>query len=836
MARLPTPGSDNGTWGDVLNEYLSQSLKSDGAIKDNAVTSNTIAPNSVTNAAIATDAVNATSIADGSITNALLADGTIQEVKLSSAVQTKLNAGGGTPDWNTITNKPAVIAAGTDQAAARTAIGAGTSNLTLGTTNTTAKAGDYQPTAANISDSTATGRAVLTAADQAAARTAIGAGTSNLVLGTSNTTAKAGDYQPAAINISDSTATGRAVLTAADQAAARTAIGAGSSSLVIGTTSTTAKAGDYQPTAANISDSTAIGRSLITAADSAAARTAIGAGTSNLTIGTTGSTAKAGNYQPTAANISDSTATGRSLLTATDASAAKTVLTLTKSDVGLGNVDNTSDTAKNSAAVTLTNKTISGLSNTLTDIPASAIEGLSTDFSQLVSLTSPGATGAEDGGDTWAKIATFSTGTNQYAEAQILLSVTNRSSGEHDTAIISVYFRANMTGQNPVVDVKMVAKGGSGVAIRNDSFKVISGGWSTDMELWFKKGGTYGRFAFYETSKSLEGGTLTYTSNAAWQSATPTGAVNNVSSNGVESGLSLKIKGHVSVSDGIKDANGNPVLDLGNIPNAVNRIYIDNQSTGDYPTIGATGPDTNIGIALAPKNNGPVNLFGNAPTIAAAGGANGGNLNLNLKSQGTGVVQANGKPVTTSWMKYPFYSDPVRYEPWPQMLNFGGNWSLASGDVPLTLFIPAVNMTVSNIITMGWNDTTQTGATVCKVAIYRVDDVFSGGNKMECIARSGHKADRWNGSVLDTAPIVDNGAASPSPISSVTLTAGQEYAVGFISVGHTGTPKLSALGTFRKNTMLPHLGFFGDGGHTDMPVYINSGWLEEWTYVWFALS
>lgn len=50
------------------------------------------------------------------------------------------------PTWGTLTGKPAVIAAGTSQTAARDAIGAGTSNLALGTGATTAKAGDYQPT------------------------------------------------------------------------------------------------------------------------------------------------------------------------------------------------------------------------------------------------------------------------------------------------------------------------------------------------------------------------------------------------------------------------------------------------------------------------------------------------------------------------------------------------------------------------------------------------------------------------------------------------------------------------------------------------------------------
>jgi hypothetical protein len=33
MARLPTPGSDDGTWGDVLNEFLSVEHNDDGSQK-----------------------------------------------------------------------------------------------------------------------------------------------------------------------------------------------------------------------------------------------------------------------------------------------------------------------------------------------------------------------------------------------------------------------------------------------------------------------------------------------------------------------------------------------------------------------------------------------------------------------------------------------------------------------------------------------------------------------------------------------------------------------------------------------------------------------------------
>lgn len=612
MARLPTPGSDNGTWGDVLNEYLLESLKADGTIKDNAVTSNTIAPNSITNAAIASDAVNASSIADGSITNALLADGTIQEAKLSSDVQTKLNTSG-TPDWSDIANKPAVIAAGADQASARVAIGAGTSNLTIGTTGTTAKAGDYQPSAANISDATTIGRSILTAAN---------------------------------------------------------------------------------------------------------------------------------------------------------ASAVKTSLSLSKSDVGLSNVDNTSDTAKNSAVATLTNKT-------LTDAKVNALKDVNDNTILGISAT---------------------------ANASSWVAVKNTDWGQ---AIVHA-----ASDSQPNVDIVLEPKGtGNIVAYTTDETVILADGPNADQNLDIVTKGN-GIIKANGSEILTTSGTQTLTN---------------------------KTLTSPRIND-IKDTNGNPALDLGAIPGAVNRVYIDNQSTGNYPTIGATGPDTDIGLALAPKNNGPVNLFGNAPTIAASGGYNGGNLDLNLKSQGTGKVTANGKPVMTSQMAYPFYTDPGRFEPWPQIMCAGGNWTLGSGDMPMTFFVPSTDMTVTNIITMGWNDTTQSGASACRVAIYRVDNLFTWPADMTCIARSAHKPDRWNGAVVDIAPIVDNGAASPSAISSINLTAGQQYAVAFLSVGHSGTVKLSALGGFRKNTLEPHVGFFAGGGYTDITEHLTGGYIEEWTFVWFGLT
>ena len=44
MARLPIPGSDEGSWGEILNEYLSQAHASDGSLKPGAVAFSTLAP------------------------------------------------------------------------------------------------------------------------------------------------------------------------------------------------------------------------------------------------------------------------------------------------------------------------------------------------------------------------------------------------------------------------------------------------------------------------------------------------------------------------------------------------------------------------------------------------------------------------------------------------------------------------------------------------------------------------------------------------------------------------------------------------------------------------
>lgn len=139
-----------------------QSLGSDGTLKSDTVGAPQLKPQSVT----------AASIADGQVTAPKLAAGVAADGQV-------LSYASGALSWITPASGPSSIAA------------------------------------ADITDSTAIGRAILTAADASAVRTTIGAGTSNLVIGTTSTTAKAGDYRPTADQVTE-TSTNK-VFTAAER-------------------------------------------------------------------------------------------------------------------------------------------------------------------------------------------------------------------------------------------------------------------------------------------------------------------------------------------------------------------------------------------------------------------------------------------------------------------------------------------------------------------------------------------------------------------------------------------------------------------------------------------
>lgn len=92
--------------------------------------------------------------------------GSIADIR--QAIEDLAAASGGTVDWDSLDGKPAVIAAGATEALARDAIGAGTSDLALGTSETTALAGNGKAATAGAADTAAalaTGRTIALTGD-----------------------------------------------------------------------------------------------------------------------------------------------------------------------------------------------------------------------------------------------------------------------------------------------------------------------------------------------------------------------------------------------------------------------------------------------------------------------------------------------------------------------------------------------------------------------------------------------------------------------------------------------------------------------------------------------
>lgn len=562
MARLPNPGSDNGVWGDVLNEYLSQSLKSDGTLKDNIVTTDAIAPNA--------------------IDDTLIADGSISETLLAPAVQTKLNTVSGTPSWSDITNKPAVIAAGATQADARTAIGAGTSNLALGTSSSTAKAGDYQPAAANISDSTATGRALLTASNAAAAKTTLSLTKSDVSLSNVDNTTD--------LNKPISTATQTAldakadlvgglvptsqipalaltnVVTVASQAAMLALTSAqvqpgdvavrsdGAGSFILTSTNpailanwTLLDAPDDIVTSVNgqqgtvvlgasdvglgsVNNTSDLNKPISTATQSAldakadlvggvvpssqlpslSLTTAVTVANQSAMLALTSAQVQPGDLaiRSDGAGTFILTATDPSVLsnwkvlsaptdTVTSVNSQQGVVVLGKSDVGLGNADNTSDATKNSAVATLTNKTIDAASNTISnldvaDFAASAIvtnaEGIASNNNDTTLPTSAAVKSyvdANSGGNTTTTInAIEETAVGLGAVASIPSATTTATGTARVTYRISidsvgvrlVYVNYYETGTGHATDANDLVIGGASVWLAGTGYRVTFNG------------------------------------------------------------------------------------------------------------------------------------------------------------------------------------------------------------------------------------------------------------------------------------------------------------------------------------------------------------------------
>lgn len=97
MARLPDPGGDSGTWGDILNEYLAVAHNDDGTIKDEAMTSSGAALKSANLSDLDDNTAARTNIGLGNVDNTSDANKPISTAT-QSALDDKIDSGGSSTD------------------------------------------------------------------------------------------------------------------------------------------------------------------------------------------------------------------------------------------------------------------------------------------------------------------------------------------------------------------------------------------------------------------------------------------------------------------------------------------------------------------------------------------------------------------------------------------------------------------------------------------------------------------------------------------------------------------------------------------------------------------
>lgn len=103
MSRLPTPGSDTGTWGTILNDFLGVSHAADGTLNANVVANANISDGTIALGKLATSVQTSLGKADAALAASALDSSTAALISGSSSTATAINSkisaatGGGAP-------------------------------------------------------------------------------------------------------------------------------------------------------------------------------------------------------------------------------------------------------------------------------------------------------------------------------------------------------------------------------------------------------------------------------------------------------------------------------------------------------------------------------------------------------------------------------------------------------------------------------------------------------------------------------------------------------------------------------------------------------------------
>lgn len=335
---------------------------------------------------------------------------------------------------------------------------------------------------------------------------------------------------------------------------------------------------------------------------------------------------------------------------------------IVKSDIGLGNVDNTADASKSvSHAATATALASSRTFQTnLGSTGAAGFDGTAnnshgvtgtlpvgnggTGVATLTGLVKGNGTsaftGATAGTDYVAPggaLGTPSSGTltnctfptlNQNTSGSAATLTTARAFQTDLASTSSATFDGSAANTHGVTGTLPVGNGGTGRATSTTAYGLIAAGTTAT--------GAHQTLAAGATTEILVGGGTS--ALPVWTTATGTGAPVRTNNPAL---TEPKI-------DYLKDTANRYTIQITASASSVNYIQFKATNTGVYPSINPLGSDADVGLQIITKGAGQLSIYvptGQTPTVTGQGADS--NHNLNLTSKGASDVLANGNVVAS---------------------------------------------------------------------------------------------------------------------------------------------------------------------------------------------
>ena len=348
-----------------------------------------------------------------------------------------------------------------------------------------------------------------------------------------------------------------------------------------------------------------------------------------------------------------------------------------------------------------------------------------TNISKLVASTATGNVNTEDGANTWAKLATYSR-TGNYNDGSFVYAVVTEEQTTNNSGLISVKVRwHDVTGSNsPTIDVQWISLQSDAVSngiVRTDSFKLIGDSVGGDIELWVQKKTNYGHIELWELAYNKETNnavTVSYETNSAWQSSTPTGTLVNKTSSTLKfdgrpvmigdnysNATNLTLTGNITVGDGhyigVESTNDNLLL----LSSANENIVLSGANDLYFKTGGTAYNSTGSTRMYIQNSTGRVAIGGGntAPrSTLHIQGSNDSNGGIILSSSASNSTQKVGRIKTQHYTnaEEPFTAILTNAQQTTNLVNIGGSSGAENAATDIKFFTASNNTTLTGSVRM----------------------------------------------------------------------------------------------------------------------------------------